>query len=634
MVIFSEQDRLRGSGQVTEGRRPDGSYQDLWRRFAQAATTKEFCESWLSLQCTMLPGVKNALLLLGESDHGPFTPAAIWPSAEIDVTHLVQPAEKALKERRGVLVRGAGGDAQRLQGNTDDFYVAYPIEISGRLHGVVVVEVEDLGSSGVQGLMQQLHWGASWLEVMLRRTEELQTKKAGEQLRKLLDGVAISVEHGTLQQTSLAFVTKLAIQFDCERVSLGFVERKKGIRVHTLSHSAGFGDKMNLVRAIGSAMDEAVDQSAVIVYPMPAGAKPVAAIAHAELSKTQGFGSICTVPLMEGARPFGALTLERDADKPFDEPTLDLIKTFGVLVGPIFNIKKREEQWLRTRIRESLAAQANKLTGPDHPGLKLVSGVLLLVLVFFVFAKGDHKVRSPIVLEGLVQRAITAPFNGYIAAAPARPGDVVRQGDLLCRLDDREIKLERLKWATQKEELLRQYSDAMAKHERAQVLIVQAKADQAEAQVNLADEELARIRLVAPFDGVVTSGDLSQSLGTPVERGQVLFEVAPLGGYRVIAQVDERDIGYVAPGQKGELELAAVPGEVLRFRVSKVTPVSTAKEGRNYFRVESKLEKNSTRLRPGMEGAGKIVVERRRLIWIWTHDMVEWVSLKLWTWWP
>jgi len=210
----------------------------------------------------------------------------------------------------------------------------------------------------------------------------------------------------------------------------------------------------------------------------------------------------------------------------------------------------------------------------------------------------------------------------------------VRQGDLLCRLDDREIKLERLKWATQKEELLRQYSDAMAKHERAQVLIVQAKADQAEAQVNLADEELARIRLVAPFDGVVTSGDLSQSLGTPVERGQVLFEVAPLGGYRVIAQVDERDIGYVASGQKGELELAAVPGEVLRFRVSKVTPVSTAKEGRNYFRVESKLEKNSTRLRPGMEGAGHIVVERRRLIWIWTHDMVEWVSLKLWTWWP
>jgi hypothetical protein len=119
-----------------------------------------------------------------------------------------------------------------------------------------------------------------------------------------------------------------------------------------------------------------------------------------------------------------------------------------------------------------------------------------------------------------------------------------------------------------------------------------------------------------------------------VERGQVLFEVAPLEGYRVIAQVDERDIGYVASGQKGELELAAVPGEVLRFRVSKVTPVSTAKEGRNYFRVESKLEKNSTRLRPGMEGAGKIVVERRRLIWIWTHDMVEWVSLKLWTWWP
>ena len=41
---------------------------------------------------------------------------------------------------------------------------------------------------------------------------------------------------------------------------------------------------------------------------------------------------------------------------------------------------------------------------------------------------------------------------------------------------------------------------------------------------------------------VVVSGDLTQSLGAPLERGQVMLELAPLDAYRVTLQVDERDI--------------------------------------------------------------------------------------------
>ena len=74
-------------------------------------------------------------------------------------------------------------------------------------------------------------------------------------------------------------------------------------------------------------------------------------------------------------------------------------------------------------------------------------------------------------------------------------------------------------------------------------MINRAKIDQAEAQIALLDEQLARTKVVAPFNGVIMKGDLSQSLGSPVEHGQVLFEVAPLESYRVIVQVDERDIG-------------------------------------------------------------------------------------------
>jgi hypothetical protein len=82
------------------------------------------------------------------------------------------------------------------------------------------------------------------------------------------------------------------------------------------------------------------------------------------------------------------------------------------------------------------------------------------------------------------------------------------------------------------------------------------------------------------------------------------------------------------------LALPSLPGKVLPLTVNKVTPVSTAKEGRNYFRVEAQLEQTSPQLRPGMEGVGKITVERRRLVWIWTHEAIEWIRLKTWSWLP
>jgi len=174
----------------------------------------------------------------------------------------------------------------------------------------------------------------------------------------------------------------------------------------------------------------------------------------------------------------------------------------------------------------------------------------------------------------------------------------------------------------------------MAARDVAAMNVLGKKAQQAEAQIELLDEEIARTRITAPFDGIVVSGDLSQALGAPVDAGQVLFQVAPLDSYRVVLKVDESDIREMAVGQSGELVLTALPHETLPIKVSKITPVSVSEEGRNCFEVEAELGQAKSRLRPGMEGYGKIDIDRRRLIWIWTHRLVDWVRLRVWSWVP
>jgi multidrug resistance efflux pump len=209
----------------------------------------------------------------------------------------------------------------------------------------------------------------------------------------------------------------------------------------------------------------------------------------------------------------------------------------------------------------------------------------------------------------------------------------VKAGDVLATLDERDLALERQKVLSSAEQADRKYRDALAKHERANAQILAAQIREASAQLALIDEKIGRATLAAPFDGVVVSGDLSQMLGSPVEKGKVLFEVAPLDAYRVILKVPEEDIRFVKLGQDGQLVLAGLSDQTLPFQVKNLG-MATAEEGQNLFRVEANLTSAKSNLRPGMEGVAKIAVGNRRYLWIWTHSFSDWLGIKLWHWLP
>jgi multidrug resistance efflux pump len=223
-----------------------------------------------------------------------------------------------------------------------------------------------------------------------------------------------------------------------------------------------------------------------------------------------------------------------------------------------------------------------------------------------------------------------APFEGYLREAPARAGDLVKSGQVLAVLDDKDLKLERVRWESELEVALRKEREAMAKANPVDQRLAAAQANQARTQLDLVLSKLARVQVSAPFDGVVVKGDLSQLLGSPLEQGKVLFELAPLDSWRVVLKVDERDIGYVAQGAKGELVLSSLPGSSWPFTVKKLTPISVAEDGRNYFRVEAELGQQAPKLSPNMEGVAKVAAGERSLLWIWTHPLVYWARLNWW----
>jgi RND family efflux transporter MFP subunit len=304
------------------------------------------------------------------------------------------------------------------------------------------------------------------------------------------------------------------------------------------------------------------------------------------------------------------------------------------MLGPILDLRGAAEAGVVRRVGDWLAARLSELRGSGDPRTRLVVASFLAIVLLLGLVHGDHRVTADATIEGRVQRAIVAGLDGYIAEANARAGDLVKRGQPLGHLDDRDLLLERRKWMGRRQQLKKEYREALSGLDRAKVNIISARIAQAEAQLDLLEGDLARTRLLAPFDGVVVRGDLSQTLGSPVAKGDVLFELAPLEGYRVILRVDERDVSYIAAGEQGQLALSAMPGERLAFTVDRITPVASAEDGRNTFRVEARVDAPTAALRPGLEGVAKIDVGRRRLVWIWTHELFDWIRLMAWSWWP
>ena len=101
-----------------------------------------------------------------------------------------------------------------------------------------------------------------------------------------------------------------------------------------------------------------------------------------------------------------------------------------------------------------------------------------------------------------------------------------------------------------------------------------AKLQQAEAAVRLAQNDLDDTVIRAPIDGVV--GNKGVQVGQLVKAGTLLLALVPLPQVYVVANFKETQLAGMRPGQKVTLSFDALPGETLRGYVESFAPASGA----------------------------------------------------------
>lgn len=600
----------------------DSATDALWERLIHGSPAEWTLEDWIALLAAEI-GAQRAALMIGPPDSGPYRLSAMHPSSRVVPEAMAVAADLAISERREIVKSGLAHD----QSGRGACVVACPVMIDGALRGVVSVLLRVTAELDLRAVIRRIHWALPWVEARLHEgaaREQQATATA-------LELIAAALEEGRFARAAAAAAAAMADRLGCDRVTVG-VRRRLRSRIVAVSDSPDFARKAGPMRAIADAMDEAVDQERTILHPLDGEDPLLITFAHAELHLRARERMILTVPMLVGSSPVGAVTFERS--QSFDAATVRLAEvTVGVL-GPILHEKQQNDRPLPLRLAESAGGLAAWALGPRHLGAKLVALLLVALSAVAAMTEAPLRITADARVEGAVRRIIAAPFAGYVETAAIKAGDSVAKGDLLAALDDREMRLELLRWQTLRDQRRREYERAFSERDRATSGIVSAQLAQAEAEIALLEERLARTRLTAPFDGVVLAGDLDQSVGAAVERGQVLFEIAPADAYRVTLLVDERDLAEIETGQRGQLVLAALPGLAFHIAVGRVTAVAEVDDGLNVFRVQAKLEGDAARLRPGMEGVAKVAVGERSLAAIWTRGIRDWLRLALWRWRP
>src|SRR5262249_47177894 len=144
--------------------------------------------------------------------------------------------------------------------------------------------------------MRQLQWSIAWVRDFARRLAVGAEREGAERAAGALDLLAAALEGPTARSACRGAATEPAPQPGCERVSIGFVAGGHS-EIAGISHSAQFGKRMSLIRQLVDAMDEAIDQQAVVLFPAPREEEDLLVRAHAALATSHGASFILTVPM-------------------------------------------------------------------------------------------------------------------------------------------------------------------------------------------------------------------------------------------------------------------------------------------------------------------------------------------------
>jgi multidrug efflux pump subunit AcrA (membrane-fusion protein) len=399
---------------------------------------------------------------------------------------------------------------------------------------------------------------------------------------------------------------------------------RSNCHVAAISGIDAFRRNSEEARTAEAALQESIIRGELSMWPPKDESSRFALKAHQRFARSAGVEAVVGHILRdERGEIQGAWLFAGSVEQLHNDAVLGLLCAAQVPVASTLGLLARVRTGWLARLSSSLTNLIRQ-----HRGQAILFA--LMVAIAMLFVPVPHRVKCDCQLEPVTRRFVAAPFDGPLKEAFVRPGDLVTRGQLLARMDGREVRWELAGVQADLYRAAKERAGHVASHDAGAAVVAGHEVDRLQYREQLLKARDQELEIRSPVDGMVVSGDLEEAEGMPLQIGEVLFEVAPLDAMVVELAVPEDDFTFVQSGMPVRIAFDAFPLKSYEAKVDHVHPRAELRDEENVFIGELRLDNPHHTLHPGMRGYARVKVGKAPLGWLLFRRpaaaVVEWLG--------
>jgi multidrug efflux pump subunit AcrA (membrane-fusion protein) len=516
------------------------------------------------------------------------------------------------------------------------------------------------------------------------KNRQMRQMMSQQRLWNQLEGFTHTI-HGTLdlKETAYSVANDGKRLVGCDRVSVA-LKLAGRVRVEAISGQEIVEQRANLVRELTRLCKVVIQSGEDLVYTGNTEAFPPDIRDALEIYVDESGSKAVAISLLhkpdtednKDKVPYGCLVAEQIGD---ELASTDMHARTEVVSRhastALWNAQEYDKIFLRPMLK-AIGSPMRFFRGRTLAKILAVIGLILGTIGVLAFVPWELTIEGRGSLLPENRRTIYAPFQGIVNDVLVEHGSHVHKGDLLLRLDSRDLQkdLKRLSaeysGALTEEIQLRNKMDMIQSRPeersevQAQMEAAEVKAKGAFEQIEVLKEQLALMDIHSPQDGMITTWEVKKNLaGRPVEVGQELLHVSDTDGEWVLeVDVPDDDMGPVldaesklereiAQGRKDPSStlaayfvMATDPEHRYPGYVRRIAAKAETVEGKHVVKVTVGFtdkvraeflanHKGQEPLRPGAEVRARVKCGKARLAYVLLRDVVHvWYETILFRW--
>ncbi len=253
----------------------------------------------------------------------------------------------------------------------------------------------------------------------------------------------------------------------------------------------------------------------------------------------------------------------------------------------------------------------------------------------------EQKVQRPVTMVGAVEpntrSVIASEIAGLVEKFPAKEGDYVNKGDLILEFQAKTLEIGLSEARAAKREAQARFELANKNfarfrelHDKGIASVQQfqdaesekqaqgARISQLQAQIERHEYDLSRSKVVAPFNGYVTSE--YTEVGQWINKGGQVVELIDTDTVKITVDVPERYVSQIKLDEKVIIKLDALPDLEIEGRIGSIVP-QAYREART-FPVKVEVENKDHAIKSGMVARVSFLIGEPSLVKLVPKDAI------------